>query len=289
MAKKKTPSSDRLLNDLQQQQASSSPKKPSPSSAQSKLDLSSHSSPSLKSSSQQNKNKKGSSPSNGTFSRIFFSLKHFDASISQRIFLLGGHTEGSIRSFLKSLEYFGHEVPSIILLILIAILCRHHSFLFQMHLNLLFGVIMDLAFVGIWKAVFRRPRPPYTADDMIPTGSVDMFSCPSGHATRSAFVSSFLIDEVVRPWQLASISQLGPAYHTHANILFYWIFNPYLALIWMVSIGGSRVMLGRHYVSDIIVGWILGSLHWVLLHKILWMPSWMTDWVRESLITIILS
>jgi len=219
----------------------------------------------------------------------FATFKRLDAEWSERIFLLGGHKEGSIRTFLKSLEYFGHEVPSIVILILLTILCRHHSFLFQMHLNLLFGVVMDLAFVGIWKAVFRRPRPPYNADDMIPTGSVDMFSFPSGHATRSAFVSSFLIDEVVRPWQQASITQLGPDYHSHANLLFYWVFNPYLALIWMVAIGLSRVMLGRHYLSDIVTGWILGSLHWVLLHKLLWMPMWMTDWARESLTQILLS
>lgn len=51
--------------------------------------------------------------------------------------------------------------------------------------NLLLGLLVDIAFVGTLKGVFRRPRPSYNdAGDFLLVVAVDSYSFPSGHAAR---------------------------------------------------------------------------------------------------------
>lgn len=46
------------------------------------------------------------------------------------------------------------------------------------------GLVVDIAFVGIAKSVFRRPRPVYATQANHHRVNPDQFSFPSGHATR---------------------------------------------------------------------------------------------------------
>jgi undecaprenyl-diphosphatase len=93
------------------------------------------------------------------------------------------------------------------------------------------AVLSAMAVAGLAKQIFRRARPEGN------WGSVyrrfDPHSFPSGHAARTLSLS------------IAIFICLGPV--------------PGLPLVaWSVAVGLSRVVLGVHWTSDIVAGWILG-------------------------------
>ncbi|XP_062147151.1 probable lipid phosphate phosphatase beta [Alnus glutinosa] len=109
---------------------------------------------------------------------------------------------------------------------------------------LLLGLLLDLAFVGLVKLFFRRPRPPHNnASTMNVAVSVDHFSFPSGHASRVFFVAS-----------LAHLSAAAISDHEAVN------YALFLVWVWAVLTSVSRVFLGRHFLSDVFAGACLGVL-----------------------------
>ena len=83
------------------------------------------------------------------------------------------------------------------------------------------------------KLSVKRPRPEFR-DDRMATVSFDIYSFPSGHATRSAYVS-FLM----------------PVYFPSLTV--FWFLWAFIMIL-------SRLVLGVHFISDLIVGLLLGSL-----------------------------
>lgn len=114
-------------------------------------------------------------------------------------------------------------------------------------IQFLVGLLVDLLFVGLVKSIFRRSRPLYNPD-MKPAVSVDHFSFPSGHASRVFFVASFvsLLDDFSRNCWL---------------VLGVWT--------WAVLTSCSRVLLGRHFVSDVLAGACLGVLEAAFMFRFL--------------------
>ncbi|KAG2677584.1 hypothetical protein I3843_12G106500 [Carya illinoinensis] len=123
---------------------------------------------------------------------------------------------------------------------------------------LLLGLLLDLALIGLVKILFRRPRPPHNhTHSMKVAVSVDHFSFPSGHASRVCFVAS-----------LAHLSAAAIRQDHHEGskavnfvLLVVWV--------WAVLISVSRVLLGRHFVSDVFVGACLGVLEAVVAFRFL--------------------
>ena len=67
--------------------------------------------------------------------------------------------------------------------------------------TLLAAMLLDLATVAALKALVRRPRPPYNLPDMLVV-SVDRYSFPSGHASRSTVLAGLALgcaSDLVRP------------------------------------------------------------------------------------------
>lgn len=120
----------------------------------------------------------------------------------------------------------------------------------EVFLNLFLALVIDLIVIAVLKGTFRRSRPVYNQKDMLLTVSLDHYSFPSGHATRSALVMVFLLNHIQ--------FRLGMR-------LF--------VVLWSFSVGFSRVVLGRHHLSDVLVGFAVGYLqyHYILLN--VWM-SW---------------
>ncbi|KAI6652731.1 hypothetical protein LOD99_4117 [Oopsacas minuta] len=96
----------------------------------------------------------------------------------------------------------------------------------------LIGLILDVIIVGLTKAIVRRPRPRDNIEDMIATASIDRYSFPSGHASRSFFIAAYAF--FVMP--------------SYAQILITWAF--------VLSL--SRILMKRHYLADVIIGANLG-------------------------------
>ncbi|CAD5227674.1 unnamed protein product [Bursaphelenchus okinawaensis] len=105
------------------------------------------------------------------------------------------------------------------------------------------GIGLDLACVGLIKIAVRRPRPPYNHDDQIYEAPVaDKYSFPSGHTSRATMVCALIVE-------LLDVN----SYHT--KLFIYTI---------PVLLGLSRVALGRHYLTDVMAGHVLGSIEAII-------------------------
>ena len=112
------------------------------------------------------------------------------------------------------------------------------------------GLVIDVVVITVLKLAFRRARPAHNQDDMVGSvTSVDKFSFPSGHATRAAMLATFFILNV-------SDSRKHVIYVT----------------FWSICVCLSRVALGRHHMIDVMCGYIVGILEYLILIY-LWIPS----------------
>ena len=96
--------------------------------------------------------------------------------------------------------------------------------------------MLDLAVVGGLKWGVKRKRPGYGARVDTYVVEVDRYSFPSGHASRAMGV----------------VAGLG---------LGEWAWWRW----WVLGVGLSRVVGGRHYVGDVVGGWAVGwAVGWVV-------------------------
>lgn len=175
---------------------------------------------------------------------LFDRLHMLDVEISRKLSVCAGKDDGW-RSFLIVLEISGHGIPWITGLVFAIYKLRDHQQ--QYALNVLIAMFLDLAIVGLLKVLFRRQRPVYNQQDMFVTVSVDNYSFPSGHSTRAAMVAA-----------LFSLITSKPLYRLVASV-------------WAIGIALSRVVLGRHHVSDVVFGVMIGLLqYWIVIY--LWLP-----------------
>ncbi|XP_076826043.1 polyisoprenoid diphosphate/phosphate phosphohydrolase PLPP6-like [Clavelina lepadiformis] len=185
---------------------------------------------------------------------LWKSFNAADLALSQRVAICSEH--GQLRSTMKLLEISGHGILwlSGTCMALFKVQSLDEKVVF---FNLLFALIIDLIVIGVLKASFRRPRPVYNKGDMFVTVSVDKFSFPSGHATRVAMVSVFFLEKLMISFTVRL-----------------------LLVTWAFCVGISRVILGRHHVSDVVVGFVVGYLQyrWILI------PLWLNEGVVSYLL-----
>jgi membrane-associated phospholipid phosphatase len=127
----------------------------------------------------------------------------------------------------------------------------------QLWANLLLGLLLDLAAVGLLKAAARRERPVYNAaaGDMVVVVAVDRFSFPSGHSSRAAFLATYAAAvagaaaaALPPPLPLPPPLGLAPAPRALAAA----------AAAWAATLALSRCAMGRHYLGDVAAGLALG-------------------------------
>ncbi|EES07505.1 hypothetical protein BDA96_04G312600 [Sorghum bicolor] len=154
-------------------------------------------------------------------------VRGLDAAVSLRLHALFGPVP---RLLLKALEVAGDG--RIWLPVPISLLLLSASPANPILAGLVAGLVLDLILVGLVKVVVRRPRPDYNAKDMYVAVAADHWSFPSGHSSRAFLVASFLAAAGFRP----------------REALF----------LWATATSASRVLLGRHYVLDVVAGACLG-------------------------------
>lgn len=98
---------------------------------------------------------------------------------------------------------------------------------------LIAGLMIMAVAVIILKFVIRRPRPEGEWGQIYRI--TDPHSFPSGHSARSAALAVMALF-------------IGPPWFAM------------VVLLWAPWVGLSRVALGVHYLSDVVVGWIVGAL-----------------------------
>ncbi|KAF5202249.1 Phosphatidic acid phosphatase (PAP2) family protein [Thalictrum thalictroides] len=172
------------------------------------------------------------------------------------------------RSLLKFLEISGDgrfwfPIP----IALFISLSSKSDHLRSLLIGLLIGSLLDLLFVGLIKFTIKRPRPVYNKG-MHLTVAVDHWSFPSGHSSRVCFIASFLylsLDSMVASWLQLGLNE-NEWIDSKGNMVNYFV---YLVCLWSMLTSMSRVLLGRHFVFDVIAGACLGVFNAHLVYRFL--------------------
>ncbi|KAG5885154.1 hypothetical protein JTB14_037603 [Gonioctena quinquepunctata] len=184
----------------------------------------------------------------------------FDGYITKKFVIWGNSILPlrTLRVHYKGLEISCHGIPWLAFWIAFTWLFDNPH-LVQMQVNMLLGLVLDIILVAIAKAFFRRRRPVLNTDDALGQMGPDVFSFPSGHASRAVFVVCFF-------------TKLWPIH---------WIFDlPLLA--WATAICLSRILMSRHYILDVLGGIALGIAEGLLI----WL-LWIEDSTARSLFSMI--
>lgn len=97
---------------------------------------------------------------------------------------------------------------------------------------------------GVFKVLFHSPRPFWYSPDIKALSTETSFGMPSGHAMNTASI-----------WGLAAVLSRRK-----------WFVLLSVAVIFLV--GFSRLVLGVHFISDVLVGWALGLILLFLFVKL---------------------
>jgi len=109
---------------------------------------------------------------------------------------------------------------------------------FDQMVGLRLGIVLMMGNFSntFFKFLFHNPRPYWISDDVLVYSYESSFGLPSGHAQIAASVWGWLAFEVKKRW--FTLVALG--------------------LIFLIGI--SRLYLGVHFTSDVLLGWFLGGL-----------------------------
>ncbi len=121
---------------------------------------------------------------------------------------------------------------------------------------------------SIFKLALRGPRPSWISDKVTPVVHETSFGIPSGHAMNSISVWGWAAVEAKKKWATITC----------------------IALIVLISF--SRLVMGVHFLSDVILGLILGGLL-LLLFALTWrkIGAWLAklDWKQQAVLAFISS
>jgi undecaprenyl-diphosphatase len=164
-------------------------------------------------------------------------IARFDLNVSLRVLT---HPSSQLMARIsRSVSHTGDGPLYVLLAAFVLIADQENGKLFV--ICALMAFLLELPLYWVIKNGFKRRRPAELCSQIQPyiTPS-DRYSLPSGH-TAAAMVMAIMVN------------------------YFYPSFGP-LALVWASAIGVSRVLLGVHFISDVLLGASLGSACaiWVL-------------------------
>lgn len=217
---------------------------------------------------------------------LFESLHNWDSHYSLCIHKVGLKMP---RAFLQALEYSGDGlfwVPAT------AAMCWAPPFTAQPFFKSLFvGFVFDLFFIGTIKALIRRPRPVYNRG-MYLVVAVDHYSFPSGHSSRAFLILIFVL-EYASLWKDTIFLNLRPFVDDMGkvgNVLEHFEMLGYslialVVVLWAIATASSRILLGRHYLLDVVVGSFLGVLEALFVIRVILELRFLTEnqkhWLLE--------
>ncbi|XP_052413681.1 inactive phospholipid phosphatase 7 [Carassius gibelio] len=187
------------------------------------------------------------------------SLLAIDICMSKRLGVCAYSTSswGSVRSMVKLLALTGHGIPWIFGTIVC--LTRSNTLAGQEVLvNLLLALLLDVMTVAGMQKLVKRKGPWEMAPGFLDYLAMDIYSFPAAHASRAIMVSKFLLAHLVLAVPLRI-----------------------LLVLWAVLVGMSRVLLGRHHLTDVGCGFALGFLHYSLVEMV-----WLSSNTCQTLISI---
>ncbi|XP_048201144.1 inactive phospholipid phosphatase 7 [Perognathus longimembris pacificus] len=188
---------------------------------------------------------------NPSFRGIAFnSLLAIDICLSKRLGVCAGRAASwaGARSMVKLIGITGHGVPWIGGTILC--LVKSSSLAGQeVLMNLLLALLLDIMTVAGVQKLIKRRGPYETPPGLLDYLTMDLYAFPAGHASRAAMLSKFFLSHLVLAVPLRV-----------------------LLLLWALCVGLSRVAIGRHHVTDVLSGFLIGYFHFQLVEA-LWLSS----------------
>lgn len=136
-------------------------------------------------------------------------------------------------------SYFSSWVGFVFVLFTFLLFCR-----FRFVLTFGISAAITSAVVNLLKIVIRRPRPYMASMEVMNLLEETGFSMPSGHTANAAVISIFL----------AYWIYLTPNIKSWLKWLLWSMCGLFVAITMF-----SRIFLGQHYLSDTIVGLIIGA------------------------------
>uniref|UniRef100_A0A673WKW8 Phospholipid phosphatase 7 (inactive) n=1 Tax=Salmo trutta TaxID=8032 RepID=A0A673WKW8_SALTR len=187
------------------------------------------------------------------------SLLAIDICLSKRLGVCAytSSSWGSVRSMITLLALTGHGITWIFGTIVC--LTRSNTLAGQEVLvNLLLALLLDIMTVAGVQKLIKRKGPWEMTPGFLDYCAMDVYSFPAAHASRAAMVSKFLLSHLVLAVPLRI-----------------------LLVLWAFLVGMSRVLLGRHHLTDMACGFALGLLHFSLVETV-----WLSSSTCQTLISI---
>lgn len=120
------------------------------------------------------------------------------------------------------------------------------------------ALLLDVMTVAGVQKLIKRKGPWEMSPGFLDYCVMDVYSFPAAHASRAAMVSKFLLSHLVLAVPLRI-----------------------LLVLWAFLVGMSRVLLGRHHLTDMVCGFALGLLHFSLVETV-----WLSSSACQTLISI---
>ncbi|XP_072046525.1 polyisoprenoid diphosphate/phosphate phosphohydrolase PLPP6-like [Amphiura filiformis] len=166
---------------------------------------------------------------------------------------------GWCRPLIKIIEIFGDGLVWMLVPVAFLIVTEE-KWLIEFCVNILAATAFDLCVLFLLKMLASRPRPVANKGDMLIVVAVDNYSFPSGHCTRAGMMTYIIIE-------------------------YFNLTGGYIALggVWVVVMAISRLMLGRHYITDVICGTVVGFMEGAVVIAV-----WITVDNLESILSLFL-
>lgn len=111
------------------------------------------------------------------------------------------------------------------------------------------ALLLDVMIVAGLQKLAKRKGPYDINPGFLDYLTMDVYAFPAGHASRAAMVSKFFLNHLVLAIPLRI-----------------------LLVVWAFCVGLSRVMIGRHHITDVLCGFVFGYLQFRLV-ELIWMSS----------------
>ncbi|XP_034520591.1 inactive phospholipid phosphatase 7 isoform X4 [Ailuropoda melanoleuca] len=111
------------------------------------------------------------------------------------------------------------------------------------------ALLLDIMTVAGVQKLIKRRGPFESSPSLLDHLTMDVYAFPAGHASRAAMVSKFFLSHLVLAVPLRV-----------------------LLVLWAFCVGLSRVMIGRHHITDVVSGFIIGYFQFRLV-ELVWMSS----------------
>lgn len=125
-------------------------------------------------------------------------------------------------------------------------LCFSHR---SLSVSLFVALLLDIMIVAGLQKLAKRKGPYDINPGLLDYLTMDTYAFPAGHASRVAMLSKFFLNHLVLAIPLRI-----------------------LLVLWALCVGFSRVMIGRHHITDVLSGFVFGYLQFRLV-ELIWMSS----------------